>query len=406
MAKNRSRREVLILIGAVGASWAISQALSSPDAGRLQTPSTTARLLPDYFASARHNSVTRNGRRAMLSSHIYPKATFIRDAFYGPLAMNDIALSAECYQWFARTQDRVTGQIRTAVPFDPADEPLFAPGDDDSTMLFIIWSAWLKRNRVPIDAAAIEKAFAFVQSHVRDDQFVSPAGGFCYWADTVKFDTSERIAHNQGLYVLTLHALRWLGLGQVVDRTITNAQSHYADFFQPDLAALTLGKDSWWNDKLDISALFPEFLLRWLYHQFALPDTSIRSAVDRFRQIASVHRADKSLAGLKVICAADGSFLGRERFLAPELNRPGEYHNGGYWPMYTLTALAMSYRIAPDEALRGLIEQLVEIELAADHTSKEVIILAPSAVGTVDPDRSGYTWNALIVPALKWAGVV
>jgi hypothetical protein len=66
----------------------------------------------------------------------------------------------------------------------------------------------------------------------------------------------------------------------------------------------------------------------------------------------------------------------------------------------------MCYRIAPDEALRGLIEQLVEIELAADHTSKEVIILAPNAVGTVDPDRSGYTWNALIVPALKWASVV
>ncbi len=364
-----------------------------------------ARLLPDYFASARNNSVTRNGQRAMLSSHIYPKATFIRDAFYGPLAMNDVALSAECYQWFARTQDRSTGQIRTAVPFDPADEPLFAPGDDDSTMLFIIWSAWLKRNRVPIDAAAIEKAFAFVESHVQDDQFVSPAGGFCYWADTVKFDAPERIAHNQGLYVLTLHAMPWLGLDRVADRNIANAQSHYADFFRSDLGAMTLGKDTWWNDKLDISALFPEFLLRWLYNQSALPDATVRSTLDRFQQIASAYRADHSLAGLKVICAADGSFLGRERFLAPELNWPGDYHNGGYWPMYTLTALAMRYHITPDAAIRQLIAHLVEIELAADHSSKEVIVLAPNAVGSVDPGRSGYTWNALIVPALKWAGV-
>ena len=35
----------------------------------------------------------------------------------------------------------------------------------------------------------------------------------------------------------------------------------------------------------------------------------------------------------------------------------------------------------------------------------EIEILAPEAIGTVNPDRSGYTWNALIVPALKWAGV-
>jgi hypothetical protein len=272
-------------------------------------------------------------------------------------------------------------------------------------MLFIIWSVWLRRNYVPIDELALERAFAFVQAHVHDDQFVSPAGAFCYWADTIKFNNPERIAHIQGLYVLTLHALRSLDWVGITAQTIANAQGHYADFYRSDLGALTLGKDTWWTDKLDTSALFPEFLLRWQFGASALPDAVVQSTIDRIRQVASVYQSDRSIAGLKVICAADGSFLGRERFFAPELNWPGDYHNGGYWPMYTLTALALTYRITRDAAIQQLIEQLVELELATDHRSKEVIILAPNAIGTVNPERSGYTWNALIAPALKWAQI-
>jgi len=88
------------------------------------------------------------------------------------------------------------------------------------------------------------------------------------------------------------------------------------------------------------------------------------------------------------------------------LNRPGDYQNGGYWPMYTLTALALRYKIDPTPALKQTIEQLVRAELAIDHRSKEIIIMIPGEVGVFDPNRSGYTWNALIGPALKWAKVV
>ncbi len=406
MADRASRRDLLILIGAVGSTWAISQLLSSPRRTDRSTPSPIADLVPDYFASTRGNIVQHDNRRAALSSHLYPKATFIRDAFYGPLAMDDVGLSADCYQWFARSQHRGTGQIRTAVPFEPIDEPQYAPGDDDSSMLFIVWSAWLKRNRVPIDQAAVEKAFAFVRSHVRDDEFVTPAAPFCYWADTLQFDAPERIAYNQGLYVLTLRAMLADNWGGVTSDEYRRARSRYADFYRADVGALTLGRDSWWADKLDISALFPEFMLRWLYDESALPDSAIRSTIDRFRQVAIVNQPDGTPAGIKVICNMDGSFLSRERFFAPGLNWPGDYHNGGYWPMYTLAALAMTYHIYPDSAIKQLIEHLVEIELAADHRSKEVIILAPGAIGTVNPERTGYTWNALIVPALRWASII
>ena len=105
--------------------------------------------------------------------------------------------------------------------------------------------------------------------------------------------------------------------------------------------------------------MFPEFLLRWLYKETALPDEAIRNTVDHLVQVGSVTKTDKTLAGLKVICAPDGSFLPPERFAVPSLNNPGHYQNGGYWPMYTLIALALRYKLAPDPALKARIETLV-----------------------------------------------
>jgi len=222
----------------------------------------------------------------------------------------------------------------------------------------------------------------------------------------VQFDTPERIAHNQGLYVVALRSMLEHGWGSVAAADVDRARARYAEFYRAEFGSLTIGKDSWWADKLDISTLFPEFLLRWLYQETALPDEMIRNTVDHFVQVARVYKSDQSLAGLKVICAADGSFLPPERFAVPVLNGPGHYQNGGYWPMYTLIALALRYQIAPDKDVKALIETLVRIELARDRHSKEIIILAPGVEGAIDPNRSGYTWNALIVPALKWAGVV
>ncbi len=406
MPQNPSRREVLKLLGATGFVVAMSQvyATLTGDASAEAASSVTP-LLWYYFNDTRHNVVFKNRRRAMLSSHVYPKATFVRDSFYGPLALNDAFLGAECYRWFAETQNPATGQIRCAVPFDPKNEYLFQIWDDDSSLLFVIWSAWLRRNQINLDPVYAEKAWSFVRTHLHNDFHLTPAQPFCYWADTVQFDTPERVAHNQGLYVLAVRSMLEHGWCNVLAADYDRARARYAEFFRPDIGLMTLGKDSWWADKIDISVLFPEFLLRWQYNESALPDEVIRSTVDRYVALATVTKQDKTLAGLKVICAPDGSFLPPEHFSVPSLNDPGHYQNGGYWPMYTLIALALRYKLAPDKDLKALIETLVRIELAKDRRSKEIIILAPGVEGAIDPNRSGYTWNALIAPALRWAGV-
>ncbi len=406
MSPKTDRRTFLKALGASGAVLVASKIpdwLNTQPAAEAATSVNT--LLRYYFYDARNNVVYKNRRRAMLSSRVYPKATFVRDSFYGPLAMNDVSLSAECYRWFFETQNPDTGQIRCAVPFLAANEYLFQIWDDDSTLLFVIWAAWLKRNRMPIAQEPVEKAWNFIQEHLHNDFYLTPAQPFCYWADTVAFDTPERVAHNQGLYLLAARSMLELGWGNVEAADVERARARYVEFYRPELGQLTIGKDSWWADKLDISTVFPEFLLRWLFKESALTDDMIRSTVDKYQAVATVYKQDKTLAGLKVICALDGSFLPPERFAVPSLNDPGQYQNGGYWPMYTLIALALRYQVAPDKDLKNLIETLVRLELSKDHRSKEIIIMAPGVEGVTDPYRSGYTWNALIVPALKWAGV-
>jgi hypothetical protein len=406
MSQNHSRRDILKMMGVTGAVLAVSQVYTAVTGeARVEAVSSITPLLRYYFNDARNNIVIKNKRRAMLSSHVYPKATFVRDSFYGPLALNDPNLGAECYRWFAEAQNPDTGQIRCAVPFLAANEPLFQIWDDDSSLLFVSWAGWLKRNRLNIDPVPVEKAWQFVKTHVQNDFHLTPAQPFCYWADTVQFETPERVAHNQGLYAVAARSMLEHGWGKVVAADVDQARARYAEFFRPDFGFMTLGKDSWWADKFDISVLFPEFLLRWLYNENALPNEMILSTVDRYVPLASVYKKDKTLAGLKVICAPDGSFLPPERFSVPVLDNPGHYQNGGYWPMYTLIALALRYKIAPDKNLKALIETLVRNELTKDHRSKEIIILAPGVEGAIDPNRSGYTWNALIASALRWAGV-
>ena len=300
-ARNRStmllnRREFLMLIGSAGLATALPYRLD-PD----ELTSPIADLLPCYLDSTRNNIVVRRGGRAILSSHIYPKGTFVRDAFYGPLALNDIGLSRDCYRWFERTQ-LSNGQIMTAVGFTPDDQADLTPMDDDSSMLFIIWSAWLQRQGVEVKQQVVERAFAHVQSHVSDrGDFVSPSGPFRYWADTVNPERPERITHNQGLYALALRSMRSLGWGGVTDRQVAAAKARYAGCYQPALKSLTLGRDTWWALKQDVSTVFPEFLFRWLFRDSALPNSIITDTVARLVRTAAVYK-DGKIAGIKVIC--------------------------------------------------------------------------------------------------------
>ncbi|MCA9936778.1 MAG: hypothetical protein KC415_22740 [Anaerolineales bacterium] len=361
-------------------------------------------LLPYYHFATRSNIVVVNGRRALLSAKIYP-GTYVRDAiFWGPLGLDDPQLGYECYQWFAESPLE-TGQIRSAVPLTPEEVALLTPQDDEGTLLFIIASNWLAQQGFAIDRETVEHAYTWVQTHVVDDFYVSPPGPFRYWADTVAPDRDEVISHNQGLLCLARRAMQQMGFGGVTEAAVTAVQTQYRALYNSQENYLPLGKYSNFAAAQDTSALFPEFLSRYLHQEPILSDEMVANTVQRLTHTALVHDYTGQLAGIKVICDADGEFLPPEWYHVPEINTPGEYQNGGYWPLYGLVALALGYAVSGKRPYARMIGQLITYELATDPRSKEIMRMADGQVGVFDPGRTNYTWNALIPTACRWCGL-
>lgn len=399
MSRRISRREFLKLAG-----LAILGTRCPLQSGSPAGEGDWRGLLHDYEQCARANIVEVNGRRAMLASRLYP-CTYIRDAlFWGPLALNDSTLGFECYEWFAQSQLE-SGQIRSAVALHPDQAHLCIPTDDEGTLLFVIASGWLGMRGHTLNRERIVSAYGWVQSHVRDHLYLSSPGPFRYWADTVNPEVSEAIAHNQGLLSLARRSMVRLGLGQVTESDVAAAQERYRSFYSARRGYLTLGKYSKFARAQDISAVFPEFLSRFLYDEPILTNSMVLSHVERILGNAAVRWKSGRLAGIKVISSSSGAFLPPSWFHEPRLNPRGDYHNGGYWPMYTLVALTLAYAISKRKTYEQTIGQLVCNELAQDHQSKEVIRLTPGAVGSFDPMRCNYTWNALIPATCRWAGL-
>lgn len=359
-------------------------------------------LLPIYAASAWKNVVVSNGRRALRSAALYP-GIYVRDAlFWGPLALKDAALGYECYQWFAESQ-LASGQIRSAVPLQPGEADLLQPQDDEGTLLFVIASGWLHGQGYAPDRERVEAAFDWIRGHVTNGLYVSAAGPFRYWADTVSLDREDTVAYNQGLLCLAYRAMIRLRMGHASSTGLQQAIAGYRAFDSGQY--VRQGMASRFAEAMDQSAIFPEFLSRYLYSEPLLDDQSIVRHVNRLVEKASVYDRRGKMGGIKVLCGPDGEFLPSEWYLEPSLNTPGGYHNGGYWPMFTLVGLALAYQITRDPRYEDLIGRLVVREAGRDPRSKEVFWLDEARIGTFDPNRTDYTWNALIKLAVEWAGL-
>jgi hypothetical protein len=359
-------------------------------------------LAPTYLEAARANIVTHDGRRAIVPSPAYTNGIYVRDAFYAILGLGDQALFEEAYRWFEEAQ-LPSGQIPTAVAFDPDDHSLI-PKDDESTLIFLIWSGLLQRQGKAVDEQVVAKALGFVQKHDLNGRYLSPPGNFRYWADCWRVTLSQAITYNQGYYALALHFLLEMKQPNVTQEMAERAVAVYRAQFKPQTGLFTLS-DRWPGHFLqDGSALMPEFLHRLFFHRGMIPNDAIARIADHRLRTAAVYD-DGELVGLKNIANADGSFANPLFFECPTSGKPGDYQNGGNWPLWTNTELALAYSVRPDDRYREALETLVGRELE-DGTTEEYWELSEDAPGLVSPNRSQYAWNALIVRALKSAGLI
>jgi hypothetical protein len=379
--------------------------LLAPAHSKADEQATWSELLVHYRNGALNNYWEQNGRRAMLASRLYP-GIYIRDGlFWGPLALEDPKFGADCYKWFADSQME-SGQIRSAIALEPGVTGELESHDDEGTLLFVLASDWLSRARHKIEMERVERAYGYVETHVVNDLYVSPPGAFRYWLDTVELDTAETLAYNQGMLCLARRALLNLGSRRVNEGNVAAAQRGYRAFFDAASGYVKCGSASRFAFAQDVSALFPEWLSRYLYGEPILDDEMIVRHTNRILANAAVRGNDGTLVGIKVLSTSGGSFFSPAWFFAPGLNRPGVYHNGAHWPLYSIVMLTMCYRITGDERYAKSIGELVVNELTHLGHSLEFIALSPGAVGTIDPARADYTWNALIPLACRWCGLV
>ena len=195
------------------------------------------KLAPRYAEIARSNVRTVRSQPALVPSPVYANGIYVRDAFYAVLGLDDPALSARLYAWFTAAQNKKTGQIPTAVAFDSADKSL-QPQDDESTLLFVIWSLLLHRTGHDIELAGVTAAWDFVQAHVQNGRYYSAPGSFRYWADCWTLPRTDVIAYVQGLYASAAAAAHFLGVADASEAAA--AKAAYRALYQPASGFLPL----------------------------------------------------------------------------------------------------------------------------------------------------------------------
>ncbi len=360
-------------------------------------------LLIYYRNGALNNYWEKNGRRALKASRLYP-GIYLRDALWGTLGLQDMDYLRDCYRWFAEAQME-NGQVRGAVALEPELTGVLEAHDDESSLLFILASDLLQRAHHKIEMPRIERAHQFVETHAVDDLYISPPGAFRYWVDTMLFERADALAYAQGMFCLARRAMVNLGLGAVNEGHVAAAQRAYRSFFDEVRGYVTCGKFSRFALAQDVSAVFPEFLSRYLYNEHLLDDEMLVRHTNRILVNASVRARNGTLLGIKNLSTVNGAFFSPIWFAVPGLNLPGVYHNGGHWPLYSIALLALTYSITRDARYARWIEEMVVNELALTQQSQEFVSLAPNALGTFDPARADYSWNALVPVALQWCGL-
>lgn len=365
------------------------------------TVSEISKYLSLYKATALRNIVKfPDGRKAIIPSPAYAGEMYSRDAFYSALGLGDTDLSRSFYSWFEKTQDHQTGQIASVVSLTKNES--MKPQNDESTLLFIIWSYILNKQGIPVREDVVKKAYEFVQSNVHEGAYISQPGPFRYWVDNLKVQTPDIISYNQGLYLVALEALYRMGLRGVfpdlIQQAKQQAKNQYLRLYNRELGFVPQSQNTTY---LDISALFPEVLYRYLFDlsgDILMPNQLILQTLEAHLRMASVLSFDGRLIGIKNLVQKTGDNLPKEKFSVTALADPGDYQNGAYWPMYTLSQLVLAYRISGESRYLSMVMQLLREELGDDR-SNEYIRLDGKPT---DPLRSDYSWNVLLAPIANW----
>lgn len=312
------------------------EAINSLFAGSLWTRTINQDLVEsqkedgDFLQTAwqlfRQNLYFPPDRMFLRASHFHCDM-WLRDSFYGTLALEGL---------YGRNME-----LNLLSPFeDPRTHPQVASVrllggnriwafDDESTMLALIWRGRLFYQKdVTMSRSEREiwtERWQWIQKHVEDGFYVSPAGTDRSWFDTFRLTQPDVLTYNQGIYVVAALVADRLSLEKIPARVIKQAIEGYQKLTHPS-GRLQFSKNIPYRAE---DALTGEFLALHIFDEPLLPDRVVQETFDTLKP---------SLFGHRVVAKEDGSFLDPQEFSRPYPH--GDYQNGAVWPMFEAMARA------------------------------------------------------------------
>jgi hypothetical protein len=305
---------------------------------------------------------------------------WLRDSFWTFLALGDVTLSGRALRHFANHQ-APTGQVPTQFT-SFLRQPILR--DDESTLLFVIWSEWQARHRGWYPSArSLSLALGFVQRHVRQGRYTSRVGSYADWFDAYRLQHADNLSYNQGLYVDALLAAQQLrqhvtssqiGAAIAAYRALTDHAHGYLRF-------------SSLLPYHDISSLTGEFLALWLFGRPLLSNAVVGSTV----------RAQPPFEyGFRVVTNADGTYLRPSAFVTHVF--PGDYQNGGSWLLYDYMALATSCIQGTPTAANRMADRLREEFRYGPVFHEYLNTDISSPLAQHEPAyRDGFAWDTFVL---------
>jgi hypothetical protein len=337
---------------------------------------------------------TTAGAVSVTPSLHYAPYSWMRDSFWTDMGLSDTPMGA-------RTETQLMNEFTAQTTAD-GHVPLTVAGInfffyDESGLLYLIrMYRDSKLLHLPVaNIAVAEKVLGFISSHqVQDGAFTTAPGGQTYgsWLDGYLYPADGVDAYDQGLYVVALMAAQRLGV-PVSDQAIAQAQARYGQLYDSQL-----GYMRWLSTTTDKSpdVLAGDALSLYLFNKPLLSDQVVTSTLSA--QTWTPY-------GMKVLAAADGSYLPADQFASWASGVSGDpggtYQNGGSWFLYEYLAEYAALRQGDGQAA-DLMARSAADEVAVTPMFKEFKLTAPNSgypypLGSSELGRQGYGWNAAYV---------
>lgn len=271
-------------------------------------------------------------------------------------------------------RQRLNGQIPTAVGLVGQTPWHFA--DDESTLLYVTTVAQLADKGSKLTPTRREKVAAaldFIDKHVHEGMYVSPAGERRGWLDSFIYPKSDVITQNQGLYAVTLMAADKLGF-PIEASAITKAGALYRGLAEVKGGYLPLSAN--FHRAPDISSLYPDYLAITRFGEQLLSDDVVGTTLEA---------VPFSKHGYKVLMASpSGEYFDPSYFVT--CYPKGKYQNGGMWPIWHNNALVVGQ-------LHGLV---------APEQYREAVMCQLEKTNWPESIRTGGDYESLATPENLW----